>query len=812
MNKPISNNHQPVESNENSQSDQSIRNHGNVHKSNFIVGNDNIIKTNVSVQSQPRIADRYSAPLYNENFIGRAFILETLHRRFTQTTDQSYSQIQVLCGMGGVGKTQIAIQYAWTYFCKDIYQTVLWVTSDTESTLSAEFSNLASQLGLTVYGATESDNISVVKGWLREHDDWLLVFDNADTPKLIKRYIPANSRGNILITSRATKFVCCNVKKPLVIDVFSTGEALNFLFQRTGQPRTESTILAATALSQELGELPLALEQASAYMVETTFSFSHYLEIYRIKGISHLNKAKEETGNYPLSVLNTWTLNFEAVKAENPASADLLELSAFLAPEDIPYTLLIAGGPYFAHALGERLHPKNTSHIALTAATLSELLMPLNRYSLVHWNRKDEVYSLHRLVQAVIRSNLTPEATEQWIAQAIIAIEHTYPDLEFESWSQYALLLPHSLKVMEFSQLQAFQSAALGTVLNRAGAYLEVQGRYEEAEPLLTESLELHKLCLGEHHVEVAASSNNLALLYGHQGRYQAADKLYLQALKIQQQQLGEADLAVATTLSNQAELYCYQARYTAAEALYQKVLAIQTHQLGEEHATVMTNLNNLATIYNNQGRYLEAGPLYEKALAIGKELFGEEHPEVARSFHNLAGMYHNKGQYEKARPHYHNALRIRQKVFGEEHPDVAVCLYNLGNCYSDQAWDFEAEGCYHKALEIFERNFDESHPNIARVINSLGTLAYNQGLYDKAEALYLKSLGLFRRIFSGHHIDIAVGLENLATLYDVQEKHYLAQHLYRKALEANTVLLGEHHRITQRCLDKMENLASQEP
>ncbi|HEY9749534.1 MAG TPA: tetratricopeptide repeat protein [Allocoleopsis sp.] len=216
------------------------------------------------------------------------------------------------------------------------------------------------------------------------------------------------------------------------------------------------------------------------------------------------------------------------------------------------------------------------------------------------------------------------------------------------------------------------------TSLNNLALLYESQGRYEEAEPLYLQVLELDKHLLGEDHSDVATSLNNLALLYTYQGRYEEAEPLHLQALELRKRLLGEDHFHVADSLNNLAGLYESQGRYEEAEPLYLQALELYKHLLGEEHLYVATNLNNLARLYESQRRYSEAEPLYLQALALRKRLLGEEHPDVATILNNQATLYESQRRYSEAELLYLQALAIAEQLLGKNHPNTVTIRKNL--------------------------------------------------------------------------------------------------------------------------------------
>ena len=490
--------------------------------------------------------------LRNRYFTGRQSVLEQLHQQLNQETTAAITQVQAISGLGGIGKTQTAVEYAYRYHHDQrLYDTVFWVKADTEVNLTTDFAQLAKQLALPVAQGTQEEQIPAVKAWLAKHDHWLLIFDNADTPDWLIPFMPNNPTGKVLITSRATVFDQLGIDAPLALDVLPPDEAISLLFRRTGHERTDTAIAAATEINQVLDGLPLALEQASAFMVRKHIGLQTYLQTYRKLGLSQLEKAKARTGQYPSSVLKTWVINFQAVADESLAASELLKFSAFLAPNDIPYHILIKGAAHLGETLKAYLQGEDEDEALLA---LSELLEPLSQYSLVKWEPEQAGYSVHRLVQAVMRDGIDSTTQASWIKRATAAIATAYPGNDFKHWPLCAQLLPHWLQVHEHACSVDIESETLGAILNQAGLYLHDQGRYRDAESLLQEVLAMRKRLLGDAHPEVATSLNNLAALYDKQGRYRDAEPLYLQAIGIAYQQLGERHPNTQTVWNNFAD------------------------------------------------------------------------------------------------------------------------------------------------------------------------------------------------------------------------------------------------------------------
>ncbi|NJO81000.1 MAG: tetratricopeptide repeat protein [Cyanobacteria bacterium RM1_2_2] len=457
-----------------------------------------------------------------------------IHETLGQTGTAAINQAKAISGLGGVGKTQTAIEYAYRYFYdQPTYEWVFWVNAS-DLTLAASFGSIATDLALPNHETQKLDEkIAAVSHWLETHDRWLLIFDNLDNPKSLQPFRPNNPKGRILITSRAQRFDSLGVAYPITLHAMTATEAHQFLRHRT--ERTSIDLpeqQAVEALAAALGYLPLALEQAAAYIVAKGVSFVAYLRAYEKRRLQLLEKQQPQTGNYPNSVATTWAINFEAVKTNSPAAADLLNLSAFLAPDNIPYELLAFGKDHMGELLSGALADALEDELLIP-----ELLEELTCYSLIQ-RETANCYSIHRMVQEVLRDGMDEATRLAWLGRAVEALNAVFPSGEFETWQQCARLVEHGQAIERHLEYIPYHTVSAGRLLNNVGIYLLDQGRYREAEPLLVQSLLICEQHLGETHPDVASSLNNLAGLYQSQGRYKEAEPLHLHALSICEQHL----------------------------------------------------------------------------------------------------------------------------------------------------------------------------------------------------------------------------------------------------------------------------------
>jgi hypothetical protein len=310
------------------------------------------------IESEPTsVKPIFDIPKQNQFFTGRKIVIEQLHEKLKENGATALSQPQVISGLGGIGKTQTAIEYAYKY--KDKYKAVFWVYSDSKGSLISSYVKIASLLNLPVKNDTNQDLIvDSVKHWLEINSDWLLIFDNADNPEIIEEFFPVQINGHIIITSRAQVFSKLGIMYTIKMDEMSPEESKKFLLTRTVRDihsLEQIEIKAIEKLGNELYYFPLALEQAGAYIHENFSSFNDYLVSYHNEGLKLLEKSKSD--KYEKTVATTWSLNFEQIENNSKAAIDLLYVSAFLSPYGIPLELIAHGanklGPVLSASLAD---------------------------------------------------------------------------------------------------------------------------------------------------------------------------------------------------------------------------------------------------------------------------------------------------------------------------------------------------------------------------------------------------------------------------------------------------------------------------
>lgn len=785
----------------------------------------------------------------NPFFTGREELLERLHARLQDSQTAVLGQPQALSGLGGVGKTQLAVEYA--YRCRQAYpQAVLWAAAETTETLDSSYVEIARLLQLPEKDEpTQELIVQAVKNWLSTQSGWLLILDNADDLSIIPAFLPKNFIGHLLLTTREQALG--TLAQSLEVDTLAEEQGALLLLRRAKviasneslEHASEQDRTTASAIARELGGLPLALDQAAAYIEETRCSLTRYQLQYQASQPQFLaRRGGKGVQLHPQSVTTT-LLSF--AKIENmPVAADLLRFCAFLAPDAIPERLLVQAmfvlrRDALPAGLLSRLLPfqKNKAARPLTVTIeelwgeVQEALSLWRSYSLVQRVEAKELLYVHRLVQAVIRDSLIEQEQLVWMERVIRAMAACFPS--GDELEVCALYFPHVLKCEEWVIERKLASLKGASLFSRVGYYLIMRVQYDDAERFFQLALTIRKKQRGESHIEVADSLNDLGVLAEHRGQFAEAECLYEQALAIAQRdqkdwkglneqllynlaniyrRLGKDELAeqffqhlreqqkklrrneTTKTLTRKANLYLNQDAYEQAEQLYLCVYELHERYEGIDSPGTAGVMTNLADLYKAQGKFAQAEPLYQATLSIYIRHRGDDHPSVADCLSKLGDMYEKQGKHEQAELFYQRALAIREQRLGDAHPDTASSLIDLAYLYKFQGRYAESEPLYQHALAIREQCLGAEHPDTVWTLSSLGNLYEKQGKNEQAEKLYLRALSIREQHLGASHHDTASSLNSLAEFYYAQGKYVEAEPLYVRALAIYEQQVGAEH------------------
>ena len=745
-----------------------------------------------SEDTNPPVSSLIWSVPYRRNpfFTGRKEILAHLYTVLRSSKTVALTQPQAISGLGGIGKTQIAIEYAYRY--RDDYQAIFWVNASTREALSADFAAIAILLDLPEKHEQDQDTvIRAVKRWLANHTRWLLTLDNVDTPEMIHDFLPVYMTGDILLTTRL-QALGTNAQS-IEVEKMGPEESITFLLRRIkalapdGQLERspEENQAQARQIVAEMDGLPLALDQAGAYIEETRCGLSQYHDLYATRRKELLLRRGRFAIEHPDSVSTTWSLSFQKIEQENPAAADLLRLLTFLDPEAIPEEMItscaVEPGPNLVEI----------AHDPFKLDTIIELLLS---YSLIRRTPEAKSLSIHRLVQAVLKDGMERDTQRLWAERAIRMVNCAFPDVELQTWERCQRCLPHVQICAAHMEEYAIAIPEAGRLFNEAGTYLKARGSYKQARFMLLKALAVRQGIMDVNHPDTARTLNDLGEVHRKLGKYQEAEQLLQEALTIRQQTLGMEHLDVAQTLHNLANLYRTQGVYAKAEPRYLQALSIREAELGKNSPLVAESLYGLARLYDSQEQYRQAEEFCKQALSIQEQHFGEFHPLVSSTLMMLAKIYQGQHKLDLAKEINMRALRIREATSGEDHPQVATIVNNLASIYHLEGKYREAAALIARSLRIHEQALGQDHPYIAYSLNNLAENYFLQGDYEQAEIYYKKALVVREKNLGTNHPHIASIYYNLAKLYATLERYQEAESLSAKAEAIRLRAFGPDH------------------
>ena len=710
-------------------------------------------------------------------FTGREHLLTVLRQQLVERRRAALS------GLGGVGKTQTALEYAVRHRA-EYPDGVFWVTADTSSALTSGFVETAKALGLTAAATSDEGRISrAVLDWFNGTNRWLLTLDNVEDRRDVASFLPQRGEGHVLLTSRESAFGELGIARGLEIVDFDGDESLRFLLKRTGRVEVEpEERVAASELAAELGNLPLALAQAAAYVAETDATFSDYLRAFRKRRLALLERGSG--GESHDSVAVTWAANFEAVGVASPAAADLLRVSAFLAPDAIPFELLAKGaqclGAPIAAALAD---PDDT-------LAMAELLRPLAQYSLVRSDARAHVYGVHRLVQEITREAEPAPEHEVWIERIAGALRGAFPEVLYPNWVQCDRLVAHIAAISGSMHTYDLQIRDAAEVFNRSGVYLTARGRYAEAQSLLEHAIAVYEKT-DPNGTALANAILNLGNVFREQGQYAEAKSVQERALGIFES-VDPASHGVGKSLNNIGIIFALQGQYAEAEPRFQRALTVIEGVLGPDHFDLVYAINNLGLIYISLKRHAEAEPLLKRALAIREHALGPDHPDVAASLDNLAELYAHQTRHAEAEALGRRALAIFERTVGEDHNFLAECVNALARSIALQGRYAEAEPLFERALDILER-ISPDHPELAESLNGLAAVHSHFGRYAVAQPLFERALAILERTAPDHQ-NAAESLSGLAVVHRQLGQYAQAEALFERALAIKELTFASDH------------------
>ncbi|KAH8727391.1 hypothetical protein GQ44DRAFT_758100 [Phaeosphaeriaceae sp. PMI808] len=747
-------------------------------------------------------------------FVGREDILAEIEKKLKQAGLQDHGRV-ALVGLGGVGKSQIAIEYTYRVRESSSQSWVFWVHASNAARFEQAYRDIAAKVELPGRDDPKADILRLVYNWLCDERNgrWLMVVDNADeghvffspdadsvaytgdsprkaTP--LASFLPQTPNGWILVTSRDLVAAVNLVgKRHNVIQVEPMAEDDALALLKTRLSVSKSLEGDARALVQALEGVPLAITHAAAYIAvrEQRMTVSTYLELFReskenqayLLNIQEVRDLRRDS-NVPDAVITTWQISFEQIRKTTHEATDLLSLMTMFDRQGIPEYLLYDGR--------SRLQ-------------FEEAVAPLTSFSLIRTQTRKQLgeqqgeqsFEMHNLVQLATRKWLElNRQVERWQKVSHRIMAAAFPSGQHETWAVCRVLLPHSRKVLSYASDDDKGRLDLARIASNTAWYLLLVGEYAAAEKICRSAMVAREKVLGPEHPHTLTSVSNFGLVLERQGKYEEAEAMHRRALEGREKVLGPEHPDTLASVSLLGSVLESQGKYEEAEVMHRRVLEGYEKVLGPEHPNTLTNVNNFGSVLESQGKYEEAEAMHRRALEGYEKVLGPEHPDTLTSVSHHGLVLERQGKYEEAEAMHRRALEGYEKVLGPEHPNTLASVSLLGSVLESQGKYEEAEAMHRRVLEGREKVLEPEHPHTLTSVSNLGWVLLRQGKYEEAEAIHRRALEGREKVLGPEHPDTLTSVSSFGSVLSRQGKYNEAEAMHRRALEGSEKVLGPEH------------------
>ncbi|KAJ7463352.1 hypothetical protein FB451DRAFT_1139719 [Mycena latifolia] len=742
----------------------------------------NVISPSVSVPEVLQVVNNCPPP--TKIFRGRRTILGMMHHYYAH--DAEHQAIFLLHGLGGAGKTQIALKFIQESASQ--FTDIFLIDTSTLETIDTGLKNLSRMKNI---GESAQDALQWLKS--KQHK-WLLLFDNADDPKInLNDYFPQCSHGNILITSR-NPGLCVHAGAHCAVSDMEEQDAVDLLLRSAAQDTTDDTKASAAQIVKVLWYMPLAIIQAGAF-ISKSGNLGGYLELY-----AH-NKARlltERPGqlhdNYTWTVYTTWQISFEQLSQE---AQTFLKLCSFLHYQGISQDI-------FKNATDYRFGPSSPSkeelEMALTVLShylgtsgvwdpfcFVDVINELRAYSLINFDSENNMLSIHPLVHEWTRSTQSDEIYHHCMAAIAGMSLAALSDQDLKVASQW--MLPH----IDFLMKSSLKNVLPDFTHQYAKVYL-FAGKLEKAKELQTIVMEKRQNLLGKDHPDTLDAMYWLAWAYESLGLWKEAEEVLVVVLEKRRHILCDEHPDTLDAMMALATTYWNLGKFGEAEKFETALLKKRRSLLGENHPDTLSVMGNLACTYEGMGRFREAEELKVHVLMRQREILGDDHPETLMTQNNLANSYKLQGKLNKAEELEIMVFEKQRKILGDGHPDTLLSMANLSFTYYKLGKSTEAEVLALSVLEKRRNILGDSHPLTLLSMGNLGLLYSELGRLQEAEELEILILMKRRDFLGDSHPDTLRTMSNLGSTFNKLERWQEAEELLTTALRKQSDFLNDIH------------------
>ncbi|CCD34122.1 similar to kinesin light chain [Botrytis cinerea T4] len=786
----------------------------------------------------------------DKDFVERGTILDQIYEKFTASGSRT-----VLVGLGGAGKSQLAIEYAYQTRDRSQETWVFWVHASNTARFEQSFREIANCVKIPDRQNPQANVFQLVHDWL--HDDrkgkWLVILDNADDASFLVQaqskgrdgqtsnnientrplitYLPHCPNGSILVTTRSRDAALKLVEQRDIIAIGPMGmvEALALVEKKLEKCDNNDN---TAELVEALEFMPLAIVQAASYISKRMprYSLQDYLKDFRKsdrKRTSLLDRDSEQLRRdweAKNSILITWQISFDYIRKIRSTAADLLSLMSFFDRQGIPEALLRSPDTHrnLHRNQKKRSDDDDDDHSSISTACsdddtdktsqssindeFEDDISLLQDYLFISVTADRTTFEMHRLVQLATRKWLEDQKQrEKWKQQFIKNLNEELPTGKYENWVQCQTLFPHAKLALLHEPEEQNSLQEWASILYKAGWYAWQMGNGKDAEKLSVKAMKVRKKIFGREHDDTLNSMAIVGLVYESRGQWDAAEELQVQVMETRKKKLGVDHPRTLTSMGNLASTYSNQGRLDAAEELQVQVMEICKKKLGVDHPRTLTSMNNLALTYYNQERWDAAEELEVQVMETSKKKLGVDHPRTLTSMNNLASIYFNQGRWDAAEELEVQVMETSKKKLGVDHPNTLTSMNNLAFTYCNQGrWD-AAEELQVQVMETSKKKLGVDHPRTLTSMNNLAFTYCNQGRWDAAEELQVQVMETRKKKLGADHPSTLTSMNNLALTYCNQGRWDAAEELGVQVMETRKKKLGVDHPHT---LTSMANLA----
>ncbi|WP_084010609.1 FxSxx-COOH system tetratricopeptide repeat protein [Pseudofrankia sp. DC12] len=710
----------------------------------------------------------------NPLFTGREEELAALRERLVGSGSAAVLPV-ALHGLGGVGKTQLAVEYCYRFGAE--YELVWWVPAEEPASALAALSRLAERVGIGAAGSAEESVRALVASLASggAFSRWLLVLDNVGAPADLFGVLraAAGSGGHVLVTSRDHRW--SGLARTVAVDVLPSVDAVALLRSHVEQIGDED----AGRIVAALGNLPLAVEQAGAFLAATSMASGEYAGLLATE-LRRLMVRGAPGGIRPVAA--TWTVILHELG--DPAVVMLARLLAQFGPEPIPLDLV---GPHVAGMLPAPLDDVAADRIAW-ADTVGRVLA----LALVGRTEAPGAVVMHRLVARVLRDDTPVELQPllRTVSRRLVARGHPQVRDQPEAWPRYALLHAHALAVGLVEDNDA-DSHDMITWLVR---YLRDRGDYPSSRALGERALARSQVVLGEDHLSTIAATHELARVVRDQGDYATARTMFEDVLARRRRILGEDHPETIAAAHAVGFVVRDQGDYATARTMFEDVLTRSRRTLGEDHLSTVATEHELARVVRDQGDYATARTMFEDILTRRRRILGEDHLSTIAAAHAVGFVVRDQGDYATARTMFEDVLTRSGRILGEDHPSTIAAAHELAGVVWEQCDYATARTMFEDVLTRSRRLLGAAHPDTISAAQNLAGVVRDQGDYGTARTMLEDVLTQRARILGEDHPDTISAAYDLAGVMRDQGDYATARTMFKDVLNRYSRSLGEQH------------------